>query len=102
MCGVGRFLPPAIVALIFWRLASRSGLSWRWSLAACTLVALLAGAFTSQMQLPLESGQGSFSVGFGVFASPSPLQWAQLAVPAMIGGVSAWRLASVRRMATTI
>ena len=93
----GRFFPPALVALLFWRLASRSGLSWRWSLAACLLVALLAGAYTSEMQLPLETGRGRLAIGLGVSLCPTLLQWAQLAVPALIGLLSAWQLASAQR-----
>ncbi len=92
-----RFVPPAIVALLFWRLASRGGLGWRWSLAACLLVALLAGAYTSQIVMPVEPGQGKLMVGLGVSMFPSGLQLLQLAVPALIGLLSAWRLASVGR-----
>ena len=82
-----------VVALIFWRLASRSGLSWRWSLAACLLVALLAGAYTSQMQLPIEPGQGRLMIGLGISSSPSAAQLLQLAMPMAIGLLSAWQLA---------
>lgn len=96
-----RFLPPALLALFFWWLTSRSGLSWRWSLAACALVALLAGAYTSQLQLPVAPGEGTLTIGLGISSSPSLLQWGQFAVPALIGVVSAWRLASMRPTART-
>lgn len=95
--GAGRFVPPAIVALVFWRLASRAGLSWRWSLGACAIVALLAGMYTSQMDLPVESGRGRLMIGLGLSWWPSAAQLAQLAVPAAIGLVSAWRLGAGAR-----
>jgi hypothetical protein len=92
--GAGRFVPPAVAALVFWRLASRGGLSWRWPLAACAIVALLAGMYTSQMDLPVQAGQGRLMIGLGLAWVPSARQLAQLAVPAAIGLVSAWRLAA--------
>jgi len=95
--GAARFVPPAIVALVFWRLASRAGLSWRWSLGACAIVALLACMYTSQMDLPVETGRGRLSIGLGLSSSPSAGQLAQLAVPAAIGLLSAWRLGAGAR-----
>ena len=60
-------------------------------------MALLAGAYTSQIVMPVEPGQGKLMVGLGVSLFPSGLQLLQLAVPAAIGLLSAWRLAAVGR-----
>lgn len=95
--GAARFVPPAVVALVFWRLASRGGLSWRWSLAACAIVALLAGMYTSQMDLPVAAGHGRLTIELGLSWIPSARQLAQLAAPAAIGLLSAWRLAAGSR-----
>ncbi len=83
-----RFLPPAIVAAAVCRWALRSGRGWRWALAACGCVAIIASLFTSALNLPMQPGAGEFSVGFT--APPSLSQLSQCVVPLLVGGAILW------------
>ena len=60
-----RFVPPGVAAALLCWCARRGGMSWRWTTAACGLVALIAGALLVQLNLPAEAGQGNFLLGFG-------------------------------------
>jgi hypothetical protein len=84
-------IPVALAATYFCYLARRAGVSWKWSLAACGLLAVLGGAAMTQFALPTEHSQGSLSFGFGVSAHPSASQMLQFLLPLAIGGWAAWR-----------
>ncbi len=58
-----RFLPPAVVTVLLCWCANRAGMSWRWTLTASCLVALIASVLVVQATLPVEPGQGKFLLG---------------------------------------
>ncbi len=89
---VGLLIAPlALAAAFFCRLARRAGVSWRWSLAACALLAVLGGAAMTQFVLPTEHAKGTLRFGFGISTHPSASQMLQFLLPLSIGGWAAWR-----------
>ncbi len=84
-----RFLPPAVAAALLCWCASRAGMSWRWTLTASGLVALIAGALVVQVSLPVEPGQGKFLLGLG-FPFRQWINLIQLLVPLAIGTAFLW------------
>jgi len=85
-----RFVPPAAAAALLCWCARRGGVSWRWTLTASGLVGLLAGMLFVQVQLPLEPGQGAFTLGLG-FPWYQGINLVQLLVPLAIGAAFLWR-----------
>jgi hypothetical protein len=85
-----RFLPPAAATVLLCWCAYRGGLSWRWTLTASGLVALIAGAFVVQSTLPVEAGQGNMAIGLG-FPVRQWINLIQLLVPLAVGAVFLWR-----------
>jgi hypothetical protein len=84
-----RFLPPAVVAAVLCWCARRAGTSWRWTLTAISLVAMVAGAFVVQVKLPAEPGQGQLVLGLGLPVH----QWMnliQFLVPIAVGAAYLW------------
>ncbi|MBL9123152.1 MAG: hypothetical protein JNG90_05930, partial [Planctomycetaceae bacterium] len=81
-------LPPVAAALVLARMARRSGRRARWLLAACALVALIAGCHRANLALPIGGGDGSLMVGFGI--GSRQIVWQQAAFPLLIGGAVAW------------
>jgi hypothetical protein len=91
------FVPPALLALWWCRLARRSGRGLRWGLAACLLIALAAGSFITQLTPPTPDAKGTFMIGFGIGRRASPLQVAQFAVPFLAAaGYLLWRGRAVK------
>ena len=84
-------LPVAIAAAFFCRLAMRADVNWKWSLAACSLLAVIGGAAVAQLALPTETTRGSLSFGFGISTHPSAAQVLQFLVPLAICGWAVWR-----------
>ena len=85
-----RFLSPALAGALLCWCADRAGMSWRWTLAATCLVALVAEALVFQVKMSAEPGHGAvvFGLGFPV------LQWinlVQLLVPIAVGAAFLWR-----------
>ena len=89
-------VPLAVAATFFCRLAARAGVSWRWSLSACALLAVLGGAAMTQFVLPTETTKGMFQFGFSISKHPSASQMLQFLLPLSIGGWAAWRQLSGR------
>ena len=84
-----RFLAPALTGALLCWCANRAGMSWRWTLAATCLVALVAEALVFQVKMSAGPGHGAivFGLGFPV------LQWinlVQLLVPVAVGAVFLW------------
>jgi hypothetical protein len=79
-------LPVAIAATFFCYLARRAGVSWRWTLAACSLLAVVGGAAIATMTLPTATTQGSLRFGLGVSMHPSAAQLLQFLIPLAIAG----------------
>jgi hypothetical protein len=84
-------LPVAIAAVFFCLLARRAGTDWRWTLAACSLLAVVGGVAIASLTLPTATTKGSFSFGFGVSRHPSPAQLLQFVLPLLICGWALWR-----------
>jgi hypothetical protein len=83
--------PPALLAAWLCRQAFRNGLSWRWALAGCLIVALLAGMFQSELGLPPAPGQGRLQFGLGFALFPPIKQVLQFLLPLTIGLAMIWR-----------
>jgi len=84
-------VPVGLATAFFCRLARRAGMSLKWTLAACFVLALLGGLATSQFLLPTETSKGTLFVGLGVGLHPSTLQVLQFLLPLAIGGWAIWR-----------
>jgi hypothetical protein len=84
-------IPLAIAAAFFCRLASRAAVSWKWSLAACLLLAAFGGMAVAQFMLPTDTSQGRLTFGFGISAHPSASQVLQFLIPLAIGGWAVWQ-----------
>lgn len=84
-----RLFPFALLAAVFSRMARTSLCDWRWGFAASMLVALLAGAFAVDYQLPTAlPNSGRFSVGLGF--PGGPIQALQFAVPVAVATLLAF------------
>jgi len=57
--------PPMFAAGLFSRWAEQMGHSWAWRLAACGLIAVLAGLLFTRLALPVTPGKGQWTAGFG-------------------------------------
>jgi hypothetical protein len=84
-------VPVAIAATFFCYLARRASVNWRWTLAACSLLAVIGGAAIAQLALPTATSKGSLTFGFGISAHPNPSQILQFALPLAICGWAIWR-----------
>lgn len=83
--------PIALAAVFYSRLATKAGLSWKWILATCVILAIVGGTSLARLTLPTAVSEGSliFVVGFGLI--PNSQQLLQFAVPLAIGGWAVWR-----------
>lgn len=90
---VASVIPPALVALLLCYLARRGGLSWRWSLAACLLVAVIAGLFRGQLELPRAMSKGQLMLGFGFGLAGWFQPLLQFSLPLATGLGFAWWMA---------
>ena len=92
-----KFVPPVIVAVVACYLVHRSGQNWRWALVACSVVGIVAGLFSSTLELPIEAGSGRLSVGFGL--PPGIDQVGQCLLPLLVGWFLIWRYRHLWRAA---
>lgn len=83
------FVPPAVVVLVWCRLARRSGRGWAWALASCLLIATIAGLFVWQLRFPTPEEKGALLLGLGF--QPRLIQAVQFAVPLAIAAAYAYR-----------
>ena len=84
--------PPAALTVFLCRLARRNRLNWRWSLAGCVLVALIAGLFQAVLEpAATADGRGRLMFGFGLWLFPPLQQWLQFSFPLAIGVWLLWR-----------
>jgi hypothetical protein len=84
-------VPSALCAALYCRLADRAALSWKWSLTACTLIAVLGGLAVTKIALPRGSIKGTVMFGFGLSSHPSASQILQFLLPLVIVGWAIWR-----------
>jgi hypothetical protein len=56
--------PPLTVAALLCRVARRNALSWRWPIAACILMSLVAGLLFVKYRLALAPNNGQLMIGF--------------------------------------
>jgi hypothetical protein len=86
-----RIVPPIIAAGLLCYLAHRSGVNWRWAILATALVAIVAGSYHSTMRLPVEPGNGQYSIGLGLGAQMFlPPQLIQLVLTLAVGVAFTW------------
>lgn len=79
------FLPAVVASLLLCRMVGRSGRRKLWALAACVLLAFLAGSLFVSCSPPYSKpGTGNFTIGLGVGAG---WQFAQAVAPLLIGVV---------------
>ena len=77
------FVPAIVASLLLCRMVNTSGRRRRWALAACGLVALLAGCLIVSCTPPQsQPGTGNLSLAFGIGAT---WQVAQAVAPLLIG-----------------
>ncbi len=88
-----RIVPPALAAFLYGSWAHETARGWKWHLAACLLVAVVAGLYHSSLQFPLTPGTGHWQIGFG--APGGRDQLLQLMIPLAVGFWSIYRTRSV-------
>ncbi len=108
--------PIALAAWFFCRLARKHQISWKWALAACVLLGVLAGPSMidvgirgtypsgmlhgSKVTSPTaKQAQGFLMFGFGLSKHPSLAQIAQFALPLTIAAWAICRQGGLRRSA---
>ena len=84
-------VPVGLATAFFCRLARKAGVSLKWTLVACFVLALLGGLAKSTFDLPTESTQGRLMIGFGLTPPLSVSQVLQFLLPLAIGGWAVWR-----------
>jgi hypothetical protein len=89
--------PLALAAALFCRLAVKTGVSWKWMLTTCSILAMVGGAAAANLIMPGVVTRGTFSFGFGIGLHPSYAQLFQFSVPLAIGGWAIWRQLSRRQ-----
>lgn len=90
-------IPVAAAAAFFCRVAARAGVSWKWSLAACCLIAVLGSAAMTHFVLPTETSQGTLSFGLRFALWPTASQLLQFVAPLAICGWAIWRQVKANR-----
>lgn len=85
---VVRFVPFAISAWFFFRMGRRCGLP-KWSLVACTIVAVTAVFFSSVISQTTADGHGMWTIGFGTSIGLD--QFIQALVPLALGARLLWQ-----------
>jgi len=86
-----RVLPPIAAAILCCSWARKAARGWMWSLAACLLIAAVAGLLHSTLRFPVEPGTGRWGLGFGFPGGKEQLL--QLFIPVAVG---LWRLSKPR------
>lgn len=94
-------VPVAVCAVLFCRLASRAAVGWKWTLAACCVLALVGSLAVADVGVPTRASargkHGSLMLGLGMGSHPRPSQVFQFALPLAIGGWVIWRQSMHRR-----
>jgi hypothetical protein len=81
--------PPLVSALMMCRVARKNALDWRWSVAACCLVALYCALFVTSWRLATAPGTGQFMMGFSVAWSAQWIAFTFLPKFAVAAGIGA-------------
>lgn len=71
MCWYAMVFPPLTAAWLLCRTYRRNALDWRWPVLGCSLLAMVAGVFSTSYRLATEPGNGQLMVGFDIATSPS-------------------------------
>ncbi len=90
-------IPTAIATMLFCRAARKANVSWKWTLTAGSILAVVAGTAAATLIMPGVTARGAFTFGFGVSSHPSYAQMLQFAVPMAIAGWAVYRQLGVRR-----
>lgn len=88
MTQAGLIAPVLAVTWYFGRWAYQSGCGGRWFWTVAALQCLFAAAFQTQLVLPTEPGNGTFSVGLML----PPTNWLFLALPLLVVIGMAWHV----------
>jgi hypothetical protein len=93
-----RFVPFALIAWLYCRLARRHGRGWRCVMSACAVVAVYAGLFDVTMQARTAQQSGTLMMGLAL--PPAELvHLAQAAAPLAVGAAFLWRMHAQARLA---
>lgn len=85
------FAPVVAVAALVCRLGQRAGVNWKWTVSACSIVAVIGGMAVANIVLPNGATKGAMMFGFSVSQSPGLAQILQFAAPLAIGIWAGWR-----------
>jgi hypothetical protein len=83
--------PIGLAAWLFCRMATKAGVSWKWTLAASLILAVIGGAAMAQVVLPGAGSKGSVMLGLSLSTHPSAAQLLQFALPLAIGAWAVFR-----------
>ena len=79
-------------AIVFCRIASRAAVGWKWTLAACCILAVMGSMAVTEVGVPSAGPQrgkhGSLMLGLGVTRHPKPAQVLQFALPLAVCGMT--------------
>jgi hypothetical protein len=84
-------LPASLTAAFFCAKARKAMVDWRWTLAACTLLAVISGLAAIEVMLPEGQFHGRILFGFSLKRYPSASQTLQFLLPLAICGWTIWR-----------
>jgi hypothetical protein len=90
-------VPTAIATMLFCRAARKANVSWKWTLTAGSILAILGGTAAATLIRPGVAVRGAFTFGFGVTSNPSYAQMLQFAVPMTIAGWAVYRQLGARQ-----
>lgn len=85
------FTPIVVIAALICRQGGRSGVNWKWTVIACSVVAVVGGTAMANVVLPHGNSHGTMHFGFGLSQVPSVAQTIQFAVPLALGIWAGWR-----------
>jgi hypothetical protein len=85
-----RFVPFALGAWLFCRLAQRHSRDWRWTMSACATIGIYATLIFATVQAPTASAKGMLIIGFAL-PPKEMLSVVQALVPLAIGALFLWR-----------
>ncbi len=90
-------VPIGVAAFVFCRIAARSDVTWKWTLAACGILAIVGGMAMVNIVMPGAANKGTVMFGMGLGMRPTEAQLAQFALPLDIAALAIWRQVAHRQ-----